>query len=128
MGAYAKPSWCRRALFAGAVLATAAFSMGVMPRSAAAQYAYYYGYPAAGYYPYPYPAYTYYPSYAYPFYSYPSYGYPYYGGGRWGSGRGGWDRGWSGRGWDHDGWRNAGRGKDDDDDSKGQVVVDAQIG
>ena len=67
MGAYTKPSWCRRALFAGAVLATAALSMGVMPRSATAQYAYYYGYPAAGYYPYPYPAYTYYPSYAYPF-------------------------------------------------------------
>jgi len=83
MSVRAKPSWPRRAVFAGAVLATTVLAIGVMPRSAAAQYAYYYSYPTAGYYVYSHPAYTYYPSYAYPFYSYPSYGYPYYGGGGW---------------------------------------------
>ena len=107
MSVRAKQRWPRRAVFAGAVLATTVLAIGVMPRSAAAQYAYYYGYPATGSYLYSYPAYTYYPSYADPFHGYPSYGYPYYGDRGWSSGRGGWD---------HGGWRNAGQGEDDDDD------------
>jgi hypothetical protein len=109
MSVRAKQSWPRRTVFAGAVLATTVLAIGVMPQPAAAQYAYYYSYPAPGYYPYSYPAYTYHPSYAYPFYSDPSYGYPHYGDRR-------WDRGWSGRGWDHHGWHNGGRGEGDDDD------------
>jgi hypothetical protein len=116
MSVPAKQSWPRRAVFAGAVLATAVLAFGVMPRPAAAQYAYHYGYPAAGYYPYSYPAYTYYPPYVYPYYSYPAYGYSYYGDGGWRSGRRGWDQGWSGRGWNHGGWRHGRRGQEADED------------
>ena len=79
MSVLAKQSWLRPAVLSAALLATATLAAGVMPRSAAAQYAYDCRYPAAGYYLYTYPAYTYYPVYVYPYYSYPSYGYPYSG-------------------------------------------------
>jgi hypothetical protein len=108
MSVLTKRSWSRRAVFTGAVLATAALTTGVMSRSAAAQYGYDYGYG------YPGTVYSYSP------YSYPSYSYPYYPGyhdahhwhGGWGEHRGGWDRDGSGRGWDHGGWHNGGRGQE----------------
>jgi len=92
MSVPAKQSWPRRAAFAGAVLATAVLAIGVMPRPAAAQYAYYYCYPAAGYFP----------LYAYPHYSYPFYGY-LYGDGAWDSSRGDGDRAWRRGGRGHGG-------------------------
>src|SRR2546429_7923080 len=96
MSLRAKQGWLRRAALAGAIIATAAFTLGATPRPASAQY-----YPAA--YPnYAYPYYPYYPYY-YPNYaSYPSYyGNPYWG---WpvGVAVGGWGGGgWCGGGW---GW------------------------
>ena len=45
MSVRAKQPWFRRAVFAGAVLATSALAIGVTPRPAAAQYAYNYGNP-----------------------------------------------------------------------------------
>src|SRR5438270_7667796 len=61
MSVRTKTSWSRRAVFTGAVLATAALTMGVMSRSAAAQYVYDYGYGYPGtvysYSPYSYPSY-----------------------------------------------------------------------
>jgi hypothetical protein len=45
MSVLAKQPWFRRAVFAGAVLATSALAIGVTPRPAAAQYAYNYGNP-----------------------------------------------------------------------------------
>jgi hypothetical protein len=102
MSVPAKQSWPRRAAFAGAVLATAVLAIGVMPRPAAAQYAYYYGYPAAGYYTYSYPAYNHFPLYAYPHYSYPFYGY-LSGDGAWDSSRGDGDRAWRRGGRGHGG-------------------------
>src|SRR5260370_12423794 len=77
MSVPAKQSRLRRALFAGAVLATAAAATVATPQLAAAQYypgygaGYGYGYPGYGY-PAAYPYYPYY----YPYYAY---GYPYWG-------------------------------------------------
>jgi len=51
MSVRAKQSWFRRVALAGAILASAALTLGAMPRPAAAQY-----YPNA------------YPNYAYPYY------------------------------------------------------------
>ena len=82
MSVPAKQSWLRRALFAGAVVATAAATVATsLPATAQYYGGYGYGYPAA--YPgYGYPAaYPYYPYY-YPYYAY---GYPYWGWG-WGWG------------------------------------------
>src|ERR1700720_2591280 len=45
MSVRAQQPWFRRAVFAGAVLATSALAIGVTPRPAAAQYAYNYGNP-----------------------------------------------------------------------------------
>jgi|SRR5215471_4631033 len=96
MYAHAKRSWCRHAVFAGAILATAALGLGAMEHSARAQnfYGYSYGYPgtAYSYSPYWYPGYSY----------YPRYGYPHHWHGDWG--HGGWGRHWSG----HDGITAAG--------------------
>ena len=82
----AKQNWCRRAAFAGAVLATAVLTLGATPQPVAAQYYPGYAYPYYPYYPYYYPYYA-----GYPYY----YGYPYWGwpvgitvGGWWGGGWG----------------------------------------
>ena len=79
MTARLKQSWCRGAVFAGAVLATAALALGSAVGPAAAQH---YGY-----------------SYAQPYTSYSPYGYSHYGyphsrGDGWRSGNRGWHRGW----------------------------------
>lgn len=76
-----KQSWCRGAVFAGAVLATAALALGTTPGSAEAQY---YGY-----------------GYAHPYSGYSPYGYSYYRGDGWRSGDHGWHRGWGRGGRDH---------------------------
>src|SRR5882757_8693630 len=107
MSVRTKTSWSRRAVFSSAVLATAALAMGVMPRSAAAQYVYDYGYgyPGTVYSNSPYS----YPSYSYPYY--PGYHYPHHWHGEWGEHRGRWDRDRDrgGHGWDRGGWHNGGR-------------------
>jgi len=55
MTARVKQSWCRAAVFAGAVLATAALALGTTAGSAEAQYyGYQYAQPYSGYSPYGY--------------------------------------------------------------------------
>lgn len=76
MTARVKQSWCRAAVFAGAMLVTAAVAFGTTAGPAEAQY---YGY-----------------RYAHPYSDYSPYGYSYNRSDRWRSG----DRGWH-RGWDH---------------------------
>src|SRR5439155_6879860 len=88
---------------AGAILASAALAAALTPRSAAAQWAYDYGYtgPAYSYSPHSYPGYG----------AYPNYGYQYYGGGDWGSNRHWRDRNWRGEEWRHGYRRQAGQGR-----------------
>jgi hypothetical protein len=101
---------CRREVFAGAVLATAALSLGCSTRPHAHFNDYSYSYPETAYYStYSYPIYSYsYPGYSY-FYN-PPYRYPHHWHGDWAPG--GWDRRWRGHGWDHGGWHNRGRGQE----------------
>jgi hypothetical protein len=81
MTARVKQSWCRGAVFAGAVLATAALALGTAAGPAEAQY---YGY-----------------RYAQPYSGYSPYGYSHYRGDEWRSGNHGWHRGWDRGGRDH---------------------------
>ena len=107
MRAYAKPSWSRCALLAGAVVATAGLTMATIPRSATAQYYFFdysYGYPGTAYSYSPY----WYPGYSYPYY--PLYARPYHWHRDWDHGR--WDRRWGGHGWDHGGWHNGSRSQE----------------
>jgi hypothetical protein len=103
-----KRNWSRRAVFSGAILASAALGALATPRPAEAQSVYNYGYPGS--------AYSYSQNGSPDYWASPSYGYPSYGGGEWGHHRGWRERDWRGEDWRHGDrrhgdWSQTGQGR-----------------